>query len=233
MPVLSGLRGGVFLSMLRNFRLCWVGGRYGGGKTALSVRLAYEFLERGWVKDAVGNFPCVLFTDLHRLSECRDTFIILDEAGVWLSDKEFDNVSAFLRKRNLYVVLASVLPVPLRAKSLNIQRTWNGHSVGLNFWHYSGVLSYMQVKEKLTLSWFNPREVFGLYDTSYVTVDDAGIVKWVTDAFNKGKQDSSAVAGGSGVQGVESARGLAYALDEAAERIEAAVSIRGRKSGRR
>lgn len=253
------LYGSNFLNMLRNFRICWLGGRFGGGKTALAVRMSMEFLERGWVEHAVGNFPCVTFTDLHRIDECRDTFIVLDEAGVWLSDKEFDSITAFLRKRNLYVVLSSVLPVQLRARTLNIQRIFNGHTVGLNFWLYGGVLDYMRVKEKLSLTWTNPREIFGLYDTTYVTADDAGIVEWVLDAFKQQqameaanpplwkkyqvlRNNAKAHPAGAGkivdalswkgIQGVDESRRNAEEIALAAEKIEAALPVLA-KAGRR
>lgn len=252
------LYGSVFMNMLRNFRICWIGGRFGGGKTALATRMAIEALDKGWVQHAVGNFPCVVFTDLHRIEECRDAFIILDEAGVWLSDKEFDSITAFLRKRNLYVVLASVLPVQLRARTLNIQRVFNAHTIGLNFWVYGGVLDYMRVKEKLSLTWANPREIFGLYDTTYVTADDAGIVEWVLDAFREQQaieaanppewkkfalakkaqagmgalQNPADKLAWKGIQGMDEGRRNAEEIALAAEKIEAALPVLA-KAGRR
>ncbi len=248
------LQGAEFLDLLRNFRICWLGGRFGGGKTAFAERLGVEFVDRGWADHIVGNFPSVLHTDISRI-ECKDCFIVLDEAGVWLDDREFDKVTAFLRKRNMTVVLASVLPVSLRAKTLNVQRTFNGHRLGLNFWRYSALLDYMRVKLTVSIIWRNPREIYGLYDTGYVAMDDGGIVKWVVDSFNEGRQnaieipskgsrkarkaDTAQDRGDSlawgGIQGVESGRRLAGEVSEAADKMEAAVSElnRAARRGRR
>ena len=65
----------------------------------------------------------------------RDAFIVLDEGGVWLDDdKQFDAVTAYVRKHNNYVVIASVLPANLRARTLNVQRVFDGFKFGLPLW---------------------------------------------------------------------------------------------------
>ncbi len=69
-------------------------------------------------------------TDILRIP-CEDAFIVLDEGGVWLDDKNFDAVTAFVRKHNLYVVIASVLPANLRARTLNVQRVFDGFKFGV------------------------------------------------------------------------------------------------------
>jgi hypothetical protein len=218
--------------MLRNFRIAWVGGRFGGGKTAFAVRLAYEFVNRGWAQHSVGNFPCVLFTSLDRLPEVRDTVIVMDEAGLFLQDRMFNDLTAFLRKRNLYLIMSSVMPVPLRAKSLNVQRIINYNTVGLPLWRYSCVLDYMRVQEKMTIDWWYPSEVFGLYDTSYPAQDDGGIVAWVKGAFGASAAGDAAVSSGSGSNDLDALRWVAHDFDAAAEKLAGAVSMAGGKTRR-
>lgn len=177
------LRGGIFLHTLRNYRIAWIGGRYGGGKSAVSVRLGIEFLERGWVEHIIGNFPCVAFDSWRDMGELRDAFIILDEAGAWMKEKDFEDTVAFLRKRNLYLVLPSVMPPPIKARALNIQRTINFEIIGIPVWRYQMSLSYMNVFEQAALYWWKPREIFGLYDTADVATNSRGIVRYVRQAF--------------------------------------------------
>lgn len=179
------LRGYTMLTMMRDFRIAWLGGRPGGAKTALATRLGMEFIERGWCKYLVTNYPCAVATDFLRLPDCEDAFIVLDEGGVWLDDKQFDAVTAYVRKHNNYVVIASVLPANLRARTLNVQRVFDGFKFGLPLWFYACRLDYMNVKEKFTLAWQNPKEVFGLFDTQYSVADGDGIVEWIVDAFRR------------------------------------------------
>lgn len=226
------LLGGVFLQTLRTFRVCWLGGRFGGGKTALAVRLAYEFIHRGWAEHMICNFPCVLATDLARLPELRDTVIVLDEAGVWMDTGYFNEVVAFLRKRNLTVIMPSVLPPPTRAQALSVQRFFNGHTIGFNVWGYSMLLQHMRVKERYNLWWFNPREVYGLWDTAHVATDDGGILGIVRDAFYGENKNHSAVAAGSGGESLAGLRWIAEDLNQAAQNLET-VSLDVKRSGRR
>jgi hypothetical protein len=236
------LSGGVFLGTLRNFRIAWIGGRYGGGKTAISVRLAYEFYQKGWCKHILANFPCVLATDLDKLDELRDCFIILDEAGAWMKEGEFQRIVAFLRKRNLTVVFPSVLPPPIKARTLNIVRGINYNTIGINAWEYRMNLDYMRVKEQAKLFWFNPKEVFGLWDTSYVTIDSEGIVPFIEKAFygeenGKAASEESAVGAklpvGNGNSELEELRGVVGDLYEAQKDTEYALSLhRGKRRKR-
>lgn len=242
------LRGASFLGMLRHYRIMWVGGRYGGGKTAFMTRIAYEFFNRGWSDQIIANFPCVLATDLERVQTLENTVILADEAGLWITDKTFGNVTAFLRKYNCYLFMASVMPVPIRARSLNVQRDMNLNSIGLPIWRYSCVLDYMRVKEKFSIQWVYPSEIFGLYDTSYPADDDMGIVDFVNEWVEKDvakrkaeagvkdyrKRDQAvAVSAGRRDEDVDALRWIAEANYEAAQKIEEAVSLGGGKTRRR
>lgn len=204
------LRGEAFLLAVRNFRLCWIGGRYGSGKTSLAVRLAIEFLHRGWARYIVANFPSVVSDDIQSIPP-RDAVVILDEAGVFLRDADLDRITAYLRKFNITLLLSSVIPVSQRARTLNIQRLLNYSALGVPMWHYSAQLDYMRVRELLYLQWWRPSEVHGLYDTTYVAQDDAGIITWLTstvrlyDVAFEGRQ--------------------AFEIDQAAEKLAGALSL--------
>jgi hypothetical protein len=210
------LRGEPFLLMVKNFRLCWLGGRYGSGKTSLAVRLAIEFVHRGWARYIVTNFPSVVSDDIQSIPP-RDAVVILDEAGVFLRDAELDRITAYLRKFNITLLLASVIPVSQRARTLNIQRVLNYSALGIPMWYYSAQLDYMRVRELLYLQWWRPSELWGIYDTSYVAQDDAGIIQWLAPI---------------GVQQVAFEGRQAFEFDQAAEKLTRALSIPGAKRRR-
>jgi len=245
--------GNIFIHTVRNFRLCWIGGRYGGGKTSFALRLAIEFLERGWAKTAYGNFPSVVFDPLPSDRIIQDCVIVLDEAGVFMTEKLLDKSIAFLRKRNVTLFMSSVLAPPTRGRTLEIQRTFNFQQLGLPVWSYVINLRYMNQREKYTCHWYNPSEIYGLYDTSHVAVDDGGII----DALDKSVQSmvsresqlpSAEVSGvschGSAasqsqfqewLQGLDEMRRSVESQYEAASRVEEALSVLAttRRRGRR
>lgn len=250
------LRGDSFLQILRFYRSAWMGGRYGGGKTSFGVRVGIEFVERGWADHILCNFPCVVATDMMKISDLRRCFIILDEGGTWLKRKDWDDVAAFLRKRDLYLFVPSVIPPPVSARMVTMQRTWNFLGMGVPLWYYNMRLDYMRVKETYKLLWTNPQEVFGLYSTSNVVGDDGGLVTLVNAFFwadkKRGKDEQTDinevlrkfdligyktspeyVPEGERVQDVEEIRRVSEDLYESTKDFEEAVSLSRRYRRRR
>ena len=168
------------LFTIRNFRSAWFGGRYGGGKTALAVATAGYIVAAGWADKIYANFPMRWRLALLEDTDMRDAVIVLDEG--WSMVETWDDVkafAAFLRKRNLYVLIPSVFPPHQRLKFLSIMRIFNGFSVGIPAWFYSATLSGMGGKpERYIFSWITPDEIYGLYDTeAYPEVETEEIIK--------------------------------------------------------
>lgn len=229
------------ITMMRDFRICWIGGWRGSGKTALAERVGIEFVERGWCEHVVGNFPSVLHSDIESI-ECRDSYIVLDEAGVWLADKEFNKMTAYLRKRNLYIVLASTLPVVMQGRYLQFQRTFNFYKFGLPLWRFTLNLDYMNLRDKVDLWWLFPHEIYRLYDTLYEAgaEDGLALIRWVLNAYavrqtGERRVSQTLVIEGlengtesveqyAGIQGMEDGGRVAQEVVEAARQISNSVS---------
>jgi hypothetical protein len=179
------LSGEQALQTFRGQRNLWIGGRYGSYKTACSVRLAIEFMERGWSDHLICNFPCVAATDPSRLGDLRKVFIILDEggAGNWLTERTFGDVVAFMRKRDLYLCVPSYSTPPLKARALNMQMVFDGHASMLDFVVYQMSLDNMNVHERNRLIWRKASEIYGLYDTNHIASDSGGILTLINAVF--------------------------------------------------
>jgi len=219
------LRDGGFLRLLRDYRVAWLAGRYGSYKTALSVMICIEYLERGWVDYAVGNFPAAPFTDWGRIPELRDVIVVLDEGGNWLNDKSFNEVTAFLRKRNIVLLIPSVQPPNLKARTLNLQMVFNANSLGIDWIFYACKLDYLNIKETYRLNWRGTKEIFGLYDTEYAPTDGDGIIEWIVGEFQKAERERKA--------GILPARGNSWAQKQlsSAEREQARIMALSGGSG--
>lgn len=165
-----------FLGMLHAFRICWLSGRFGGGKTSLAVILAAKLLADGKVDTVVSNFSTSLSSDVPSAGGLYNSAIVLDESWIYLDDRSsVTTYAAFVRKFNHYLILPSVWPPHNRFTFLSVQRVWNAYVVGLPAWVYRWQLGMKSVKEKGYFAVFNPSAVFGMYDTEYVPVDDGGI----------------------------------------------------------
>lgn len=173
----SRLIGGQFLKLLLAFRVVALTGRYGGGKTLLSVFIAYWLLATGNAKKIVSNIPIEHNADDG--GDLIDTVIQLDESWQYIQSKqEVLNYAAYLRKINSYLLLPSVFDVPARLSFFTCTRLVNLQNVGLPIWVYRWQLnSRGAAREKGLFYLINPQRIYGLYDTKYVPGDDGGISK--------------------------------------------------------
>jgi hypothetical protein len=158
------------LLALRNYRTCWLGGRYGGGKTAISFRLAHDLVKDWGFRYIVSNCRSVWNTSADKV-ELRDgrfvdAVIILDEGGMFLdSTRLAKEWLAYLRKLNIILIVPSVLPPALILRRMVIQRTFNFQPFGLPVWRFTWKLDNGMTQQKDHFWWVNFSEIFGIYDT--------------------------------------------------------------------
>lgn len=177
-----------FVQMLKQYRFLWAKGRFGGGKTTLALKLADMLIGSGFCRYTVVNFPLLVdapftvTTDTREVQAVKDAVLILDEAGQFLdtgsSAKHLKEWFSYLRKNNQVVVLASVLPVARFATQFTVQRLFNGLQMGLPFWAYRWRLGVSDTKEDGRFLWWNPQQVWGLYDTDHKPDDRWFIYDW-------------------------------------------------------
>lgn len=229
-----------FLRLLAAYRVVWLSGRFGGGKTSLGVWLAAWLTANKYAANIVSNidisgraFPVPV--------PLKDSAIMLDEAWMYVDTwNDVKSYAAFLRKMNLYLIMPSVWPPHPRLRILEVHRIFNGRVVGLPFWVYRWSLSMASIGEKGFFALFYPERCFQFYDTEYIPKDDGGIVAAMASTIGElpesdgdkrgrkrrsGRQTAAASAGGIG-----SVEEVARRLDDAAERLEV---VRRYSSGKR
>lgn len=131
-----------FFQVLRAIRICFLKGTYGSGKTLLSCALAVEWWRRRWAEHIQTNL--ILEGDFYEPipDEILDTFVIYDEAWQTLDSRTFSAKAsqqwlAYLRKRNVTLVLPSVLAVDVRFRVMMCQRAL---AIGDLFWTYRWIV---------------------------------------------------------------------------------------------
>lgn len=166
--------GQLFWDTFTAFRICWLRGRFGGGKTALAVLMSARLLAEKRVKQVVSNMP-VTFA-VSPVAPLEESAILLDESWVYLETrKDVYDYAAFVRKFNHYLLLPSVFPVHNRLAFFFVQRVFNGYTVGLPVWFYRWGLRDKDVKEYGYFGLWHPKAVYFHYPTKAVAGDDGGI----------------------------------------------------------
>lgn len=211
-----------FLRMVANYRVVWLSGRFGGGKTSLAVWLAAWLVKNGYARRLVSNIPIVGRTDPPPVP-INDSAVLLDESWMYVDSwEDVKAYAAFLRKANLYLLLPSVWAPHSRLRILECHRVFNGAVLGLPFWVYRWSLGMASISEKGYFMLWRPEKCFGLYDTEYIPKDDGGIMAAIAASIgelpNGHRQIRQAKASGGGSLGVieENAR----RIEDATEQIE-------------
>jgi hypothetical protein len=176
----SRIIGTQFLKLLLGFRILNIRGRYGGGKTLLSVWIAYWLMAGGYTKKIVSNIA--VQNDNDDQGQIEDCAVILDESWMYIqSRQDVLNYSAYLRKLGSYLLLPSVFDVHSRLSFFSCNRIMNLQNVGLPIWVYRWDLASKSYRENGHFFLLNPERIFGLYDTNYIPSDDRGISKRLAD----------------------------------------------------
>jgi hypothetical protein len=159
------------------FRVVWIGGRYGGGKTSLAVQLAVDLVQAGAVGRIAANlhlsppwrvcseYAC--FSDLMQAEE--GLAIVFDESwselGLGAPPGKVKEYLAFLRKKRSVLLLPSVIPLSRSVRVCQVRRVFNGFAFGIPLWLYSVQTDIGGRRpESYRHWWWYPDRSWGLYD---------------------------------------------------------------------
>lgn len=238
MPIILG---GDFLNLVRTYRTLWMTGNYGGGKTSLCYRIAWDLVANYDYKYLLTNCSDIWSDNFGSVSFDDDNFlrlvILLDEAGLFLkTGRDVDDFLAFMAKMDTILLCPSIEPPPLRVRRLTCQLTWKLTSLGIPAWLYSWRLSSGAIKESGTFVWYNPSEIFGVYSRRDPVTDDGGISEFLESKIDEylryyGRTNRRTF-GSMGGDGNRSQEALIEALSGLQESLEAAKTVSTRKNKR-
>lgn len=179
--------GSRFLNLLRRSRTVWLRGLYGTYKTCVGVEIAKWMMETGIVERTWSNMPCSFATGPSVL-EAENCCILFDESWVSLDSRTFWRNEttvwgAFLRKRNVYLLLPSVFSVDSRFRAMDCELVFPGIDYGLPWLHFNWGIETGYSRKSGTFDVFFPRRVWPLYNTKYDPFDDGMILEVLKQAM--------------------------------------------------
>jgi len=172
-----------FYSLYRAYRVIWIRGRFGGGKTLLAVAISAKLLADKYVDYVVSNVPVEFGVEAKKTEKMTDWAIVLDESWIYLNTRSsVYDYAAFVRKLNHYLLLPSVWPVHSRLQAFSVQRVFNAYVIGLPVWVYRYDVRMRVYNEHGYFALINPHALFGVYPTEYIPSDDGGVSELI-DTF--------------------------------------------------
>lgn len=187
------IRGQPIIQLVNQFRIVWLQGSYGGGKTLGAYQLAHDLYATGRYRYILGNSNSV-WTDspenvVLRDGSFVDAIVILDEGGLFMRmSRDAEKFMIGLRKLNITILCPSVQPPSTRVKFLQMQRIFNFQVLGLPLWLYQFRLNLGAEREKATFGIWKPSQIFGIYDTLDYPYDDLYLSDWFEYWMVKAKE---------------------------------------------
>jgi hypothetical protein len=182
MPFLSAQ---VAFATIHGYRMLWIPGTFGGGKTLLAMGIyAQYFRPRGY--RLVSNTRSIWTeTDLSKVTLDENgylkAFILIDEGGQYFQDG--DDIRELLRnprKMDYVLCFASFHPPHRTAQIFQIQPTWSFRSAGIPLINYDWYVKIGQYKSKGSFKWIFFQELFGVYSSQNPAGSPATIRKWLS-----------------------------------------------------
>jgi len=182
------------LGLINSRRCVAIQGHYGSGKTALAFRLAIEMIERYGYKHIVSNCDSVITDDYNSIELDENghlnAVVILDEAGESITKmSDTKGWLAFPRKLNICLLLATWDSLPSNVTKVELSRVENYESLGFSMWVYGISLDGGKTKDdKFKVTWRNPAEIFGVYDTDGFGGGSDEILEWLKTRTSQAAQ---------------------------------------------
>lgn len=178
MPLLNAER---VYALAEAYRLVWIGGRFGGGKTSLAFKLAEHWLRKGYklaanVKSVWNDPPSSITPD--DFGKLR-LVTIIDEGGTFMkSTAQVEAIAAYAAKMDVIYILPSFYPPPRRWQVLNIYVWFTLKHVGIPITFYKYLVKAGAFKDTGTFAWWRPSEIWGVY--SRQDPGDPEILDWLS-----------------------------------------------------
>jgi hypothetical protein len=181
MPFLSA---DVAFATLHGYRLCWLPGAYGNGKTLLAIGMyAQYFRSRGY--RLVSNLRSVWTEpDLDAIGMDENghlkAFILIDEGGQYFtSGRSIKDITRNPRKMDYILAFPSFHDPHRKAQIYQIQPIWSYRSAGIPMINYQWSVKIGHYKNQGSFQWFGFQEMFGTFSSSDPGYSPAKIRKWL------------------------------------------------------
>jgi len=244
------INGNQIVELVRAYRLCWISGKYSGGKTSFAFYLAKKYLREGY--RLLTNNQCIwndpikeleLFPADHpKHANLLRAVVILDEGGLYFeSGKQVKQIAAYSAKMDCIYIIPSFFPPAPQVQVLTIQPIFGFQSAGLPIIVYQWKVRINQFKDGGWFAWVLPQEIYGVYSRQDPGADPERLVEFLTRRVrdfrarmghgSQGNRDTFSALGAQ-VSEADLLRDAVQAITETSHTIEA-VSARSSKSRRK
>lgn len=175
----------VAFATLHGYRMVWLPGAYGNGKTLAAVGMYYQYFRpRGY--KLVSNLQSIWTVPPEQVTLDENgklkAFILIDEGGQYFEDaQDIKDVLRNPRKMDYIFCFASFMPPARMAQIYQIQPTWSYRSAGIPYIHYDWSTKIGHYRNKGSFGWVFFQEMFGTYSTLSPAGTPGKIRQWIVE----------------------------------------------------
>lgn len=167
--------------LAESYRLVWVLGRFGGGKTSFGVALSAALLDKDNKRRLLTNCRVVFADPMEQVVLQPDGMLhavtMLDEGGLYFKvGHQVEQIAAYARKMDLVVIIPSFWPPARAAQVLTVQPVWSFRSVGIPLICYRWSVRMGSFRDGGNFFWLFPQGVYGVYSTQDPGADCGEVV---------------------------------------------------------
>jgi len=173
------------LGILESYRLLWIEGRFGGGKTSLAFRLARPFLERGY--RLLTNIRSVWADNPNEIDFVDEwghlkLVVIMDEGGLWLKrNKMVEAMAAYAAKMDCVYIIPSFFAPASYFRIFRIAVLYGFRHIKIPIIFYRWRLVSSGFVDRGILAWIRPEEIYGVYSRQDPAMDGRFLVKFMAE----------------------------------------------------
>jgi hypothetical protein len=176
------INAGTVFGIIDMYRLVWIGGKFGGHKTAIAFAISEMFLKKGY--RLVTNCRCVWGDDLEKVQLDQDNHlhavVLLDEGGMYFkASRQIEQISNYAAKMDCIYLIPSHSPPAKAAQIITIQPIISLKATGIPLIIYTWRVEIGSFKDKGSFGWWNPAEIYGVYSRQDPGDDPEAIINFL------------------------------------------------------
>ncbi len=179
---MSFINASPFFSIVKEYRMLWIGGKYGGHKTSLGFVIAEQFLQKGY--KLITNIRSIWSDDMNTIDFDENgqlhLVVLMDEGGEYFkTSRQTEAMTKGARKMDVVFLFPSYFPPARNVQVLSCFAMFNLKAAGVPLYIYQWRAKLGPFQDTGVFGWWDPSTIYGVYDTMDPSDNGDKIVRWI------------------------------------------------------
>ncbi|MFC1936776.1 hypothetical protein ACFLYP_03825 [Chloroflexota bacterium] len=179
------INGGQIISIVRDYRLLWMPGKFAGGKSSFAIYLAGLLAKENGYR-IITNMWTVWNDDIEEVRLLENGMlkcvVILDEGGLhFKSSAQIEQIAAYASKMDCIYIIPSFFPPTPKAQVVTVQPVYSLKAAGIPAIRYEWQVRVEGWRDQGTFWWWWPYEIYGVYSRQHPGTRPERIIQFLVE----------------------------------------------------